>query len=836
MLRSMRNVLLVFLAVCMLLACAAGTAESIHEEIENPAFDMEVTVGYDGMMTYGKIMPVRVRIRNYGDDFEGLLAMNAHMNSKEYDRYEKAVAIPAGSQREFELYLTVSSRQNAFTAELVRDGEVVCAANGKPRTVINPSALLIGVLSTRPQNMKNLDITRDNDVLARYEYWNTIPLTQDTFPEELNALKSFGMLVLDDFDPAVLSEKQRCVLDTWLCNGRILLCGGGANAGRSTAYFSEYTGLTLEGITTADSVVKGLERLIGRKESGRQVSAAIAQYSGAEALGKDADGNGLIWRTEAGAGRIYTAAFEMGDPALNSENLMHYFWQQLLVAQDQDLYFSVIYADAGNDSGAYVSAGGTVPVKARSMLLPGMLVVAGMLVLACILWWLLKKKDLRQWMWLVLPALSVLTVASLMMMATGAETNRPLAVVAENLVQNGSGSIRNFSSVSVAAPFSGRHAYSMEGNNLQTTYYDYVDYEEDNDEIKEPTTMRTCYTSGGTRTVTVNSITPWQVVNLVVEPDAHIQGRIDGEIWMEEDGFHGEIVNETDVKLTAGHVITTYGYVSVPELAPGEKTGFVMKKGAFANAQDPEYKDGFMYPESPGMYQVTYSALGYTDEMTWSSKPEDIETGVAVNMINNAAEQLRREQGNTSYGVYESAMFVYSAKPESRETPELEVDGKPVEKKANAVNLTAELRFQAMGRTGVIYRSAGMDIPDKMETDENLLPTDVITPGGKTTYYFPLSENPTFRFTMDGLEGVRIKSLQVIQNSYYVNQASAYALNILKHEWEEIPVNEDIRNPERYLDEKGRLYVQFRLNGQEMYADISTPLINLEGRTEHAEN
>ena len=72
----MRKAMLALLTVCMLLTSAAGMAESIHQEIENPAFDMEVTVGYDGMMTYGKTMPVWVRIRNFGDDFEGTLAMN----------------------------------------------------------------------------------------------------------------------------------------------------------------------------------------------------------------------------------------------------------------------------------------------------------------------------------------------------------------------------------------------------------------------------------------------------------------------------------------------------------------------------------------------------------------------------------------------------------------------------------------------------------------------------------------------------------------------------------------------------------------------------------------
>ena len=39
-----------------------------------------------------------------------------------------------------------------------------------------------------------------------------------------------------------------------------------------------------------------------------------------------------------------------------------------------------------------------------------------------------------------------------------------------------------------------------------------------------------------------------------------------------------------------------------------------------------------------------------------------------------------------------------------------------------------------------------------------------------------------------------------------------------------------------YVDSRGRLYLQFRPVGQEMYADIPTPLLTLEGRKNHAEN
>ena len=836
MLNRMKHMVLFLLAVCVLCVYAAGTAETAHEEIGNDAFDMEVTVGYDGAMTYGKVMPVKVRIRNNGDDFEGVLGMNAYVNNKEYDRYERTVALPAGAEREFVLPLTVYARQDTFTAEIVKDGEVVCSAVGRPAMVVNPSAMLIGVMSTRPQNLNNLNITRDNDALARYELWQTIPLTAETFPEDLNTLKSFGMLVFDDPDPAELSEKQRGTLDAWLRSGRILLCGGGANAGRNTAFFSGYTGLSMENITTSDSVIRGLERMLGRKESGKQATVALAEYSGAEPLASDAEGRGLVWRASAGAGRVYTTAFEAGDPKLNSESLMHYFWQQVLIDHDQELYSSVMYANSNSDSYSFTSASGYLPVTARSMLLPGALIVGGMLVLSCALWWVLKRKDLRQWMWLALPLLAAAAAAGLLFLSSGAETNRTMAVIAENLIQDASGAVRDYCGITAVAPSYGQHTYSMAGESLKVQIYDYVDYDEEETEKKEPYVLRTCYTTGGANSVTVESMDPRQMVNLSAESAARIRGMAEGTVWMEENGLHGEIVNATDVKLSAGKVITTYGYASVPALAPGEKAMFALKKSRFTDPKDPVYQEGCMYPESQGMYAVINTAVGYRDDGMNSSRPEDREKAAAASLINNAADLLRRGQGNWSYGAYEGALFLYSAKPENMESAELTVDGIPVEKTAGTAVLTAELSYSAVGRTGVVFRSAGMDMPVRVETDETGMPTETPDQNAKNNYYHTLSENPTFLYTIDGLKDMKAESLQVIQGSYYSGQATAYALNVKSHEWEEIPLNTDISNPERYLDEDGKLFLQFRSDGQDMYADISTPLITLEGRQVHAED
>ena len=106
----------------------------------------------------------------------------------------------------------------------------------------------------------------------------------------------------------------------------------------------------------------------------------------------------------------------------------------------------------------------------------------------------------------------------------------------------------------------------------------------------------------------------------------------------------------------------------------------------------------------------------------------------------------------------------------------------------------------------------------------------------KQTYYHSLIDNPTFLFTLDGLEGVKVETLQVLVESYYISSCRVYAWDPAKREWDEIKANESIRDPGRYLDKDGRLYIQFRSDTQDMYADIQTPLINLEGRLEHAEN
>ena len=51
--------------------------------------------------------------------------------------------------------------------------------------------------------------------------------------------------------------------------------------------------------------------------------------------------------------------------------------------------------------------------------------------------------------------------------------------------------------------------------------------------------------------------------------------------------------------------------------------------------------------------------------------------------------------------------------------------------------------------------------------------------------------------------------------------------------WVQQPLGEEIQNPEDYIDENGRLYVQLcPASGSDEYIEINTPTLLLEGRVQ----
>ena len=810
---------------------AGGTAESMHTEVQGSELEVSATLGYDGQITYGKAIPVRVTVKNRGGDFQGIAAVNTYVNALKYDRYETEIFVPAGGERTVTLAVKAETRQPVFTAEILRDGKRVCAVNAYPETVINPSAMLIGVFSSRPRNLAYLDISAESDTLNRYEYWQTVALAPETLPDDPELLRAFGMLVLDDTDPAELTEKQRQAIRDWLREGHVLLCGGGTAAPRNLAMLD--TELQVTDFTVSDGVHGALESYAGRRDTNRHPEAALAVIEGKEPLVKDADGNGLLWKIPEGEGAVWILAWEAGDPALSAEPMMHTFFQQVLVRDDPSLYNKLMYG--ADKNGARYNPGEDARISVNNPMPAAAAVIAGAALLGCAVWIVLKKRGSSSWMWAAAPALSLLAAAGAILLSGSSAMNRPVAAAAVNRVQMPEGNTAVYISVTAAAPRPGVHRYEIAGEDPQLeNIEDYYWADEEEDKPTEPVTLRMTRRNGEENSVAMNTSGAWEAVEMSASHTEEETGRVRAEIWMEEDGLHGEVVNESARKLKAGVVVCVWGYVRVPALAPGERAEFALIAEDAKDPLSPVFRDGVMIRNSSsGLYGVTNQLFyGSDGRIEYDSR-----NSVLQGLISSAADLVTRNRGSRGGSDRESATFIYSAEPENADELTIRADGEEIGSVAVISMVTAEIEYLSVGRTGLVSRSPGMDRAVRCETDGEGMPAGDMEESSQQKHYgygySVLDEKPTFRFSPEGLENTEITKLAVCLEEWYTQDVRLYVLNTRRQEWEEASVNKPLTRPQDYLDADGNLYCQFRPVAADVYAEIPAPTLLLEGRVKN---
>ena len=842
--RKLGRLLVFGLIICLLAGCAAAAEnsqdrESIHTEVDNPALEAEVLLGYNGQITYGKAVPVRVTVRNSGEDLEGTVAVNAYVNRVKYDRFETGIFVPAGGERTVILPVTVGTRQDLFTVEILKNGKVVLAVNVSPDSVINPSAMLVGVLSSRPRNLANMNISQENDPLKRYEYWQTVALEPETLPDDPALLNSFGIIVLDDTDPALLTEKQQQALRDWVRNGRVLFCGGGSTAPQNLAFLGEMTSLRVTDFTVSDGVVSSLENWLGQKTSSARPEIALARMEGSEPLAKDQDGNGIIWRVTAGNGLIYVLAWETGDPVLNAETMMHPFYQQLVLLQDPDMYNRILYT--AEENGARYIPGEEATIRLRNPMPAAIAIIAGCALIAGAAWLLLRKRGKTQWMWAVLPVLALAAAGGTTLLAGSSSLNRPVAVTAVNLLQDASGRMTRYTGVITAAPKAGLHSYSLEGEQLEAILYDDNYWGMDDDEdatVQEPSTLRVVRRSGDSSRIAVNAVTPWESVRLSAEREEEETGRIEAEIWMESDGFHGTVRNGLPYGLKEGAVICMYGFVKIPALAPGESADFFLASEVAQDPYNPEFENGKMFMNSSSsVYSVASRMLYGADANTYDGGDYS-----QIGMITAASDTLT---GTGSRGNGQGRVaFLYTAEPDDAagfRVPALladeqgsgsgDAEGAKADGRSELVRLNAAIRYLTVGKTGVVFYAPGMISAVRCATDSSGLPTgDYPEDSSQKYYYYMLDENPTFRFTAEELGKMEITRVVAGMEEWTVSDARCFVLNTRLRTWVEIQANTPLQRPEQYVDGDGNIFFQFRPVQPDSYASMNTPTLTVEGR------
>ena len=277
--RITSRVLAAVCALLLVLAPLCGLADG--------GVTLTATMGYDGAITYVRKVPVEVLIQNDGlSDIAGRLSVQVNRFS-EYDLYEMPVSVAAGASARFALPVVLTQKQTDYTVRLMQGEETLASYTLRPEAVINPSDLIIGTLSSDAQSLAGLAITKNDDPLARREYWSVLALDEKTFPADAESLRFFDLLAVDGFDMSTLSDAQKQAFDEWLQAGGVVLVGGGARAAEDFPFFKAYTGIRAGALERKNVGALLMDALQMSGESPEQNATVVAlEGAGGQAMGE----------------------------------------------------------------------------------------------------------------------------------------------------------------------------------------------------------------------------------------------------------------------------------------------------------------------------------------------------------------------------------------------------------------------------------------------------------------------------------------------------------------------------------------------------------------------
>lgn len=816
--------------------------------VNYPGLTIEASLGYDGVITYLRQLPLRVSLQNDGADFTGCLAMNVYRNDVQYDRYELPVSVASGARIQVEMPVQLSMKQKNYSLELMQGSECVAVFQINPARVLDPATLLIGTLSDNPQSLSYLHITATKDPLKRNELWQTVPLTKETFPSDQKTMETFAFLAVDGIDLRDFTKEQQTALDAWLENGGIVILGGAAQAGTSYPYFEKFTKITAGApYAAADSTpallsyLKSAEKPFGQEMMLTEMKGAQNSVVKAEIP--------LLDVTPVGKGLVMTAAFSLSDKPLNTWQGTIALWQRIMLAATGGRYQQIMekqtqYYNRDND---YIYSGIMDHIEIENdtgFVLPIVLLLLFVILVGFGSYWFLKKKDKREWLWVTIPSLSILFTIALMLLSQFTSLREPIAVLSTLIYQSSAGVTTEKAAISVAVD--SREPMTLAAKNGQIVVTENANnyYVPDDKAPSTPNQLRYTYQLGSQPGLTFANISSWGVNSVLANGTNPPQIKVDGSCWFDEDGLHIRLVNQGEYLLEKGHVLTSYGFCSVDELLPGQSVDYLLQKlDESDKANKPVPNGNGNYPILDGVMlsktqQIQMDIYVIASAITFPEMWSDSQVPFYPTQKDYEERTLLSSKFDRVYAGWSNNtgnQFHYVTFTDSIGSVSVTINGQAVKRTAQANIVDVELKYIPISESGFVKYGAGaIPVYTAERNDDN-----VLTRGGEITEryrYFRLQDKPIFCYMLpDIIKNATLSDVSISPS--YIYPSSGYELrifNVKTGQWDSLKPSGNLKDEivfSSYLNAEGELYVQFMPGTiTDTYADMNTPYMTMEGR------
>ncbi|HNW91668.1 MAG TPA: hypothetical protein PKM88_02035 [bacterium] len=442
------------LALTLLLACAPAVA-----------VELTASAGIDRKVAQGQSVPVTIRIKTTGQAFDGMVAITAR--HRERDIHRIPVSLDRHDQLEFTANLPFDNWSCQITLFDQRGTKVrELTQNEFIDQVLNDDVMHVVDLSRNPLPLTgahNFMLQSQNGYPPgfRLAYSHCEP---DRMPAHSIGFNGVRVIIIGDLDYAEIPRASRTALLNWVANGGLLIVrGGSAAAALERSWLAPL--LPLTGLTAGEQEVAPLldlpadasaPWLAGTLRSGREVTAytregltdgndtpeqeegevrldqeedvvrerarrAELRREAEEAVGgQDAvladrlltdlaaragGGPAVAWGVAYGRGEIRLLAFDPGDAPFRSADKTI---NLLLTGTDGATQLDRAHCDAARIGEAIQQMIRSAKLKEPPLVMMAILLVAYLIIVAPVNFWVLSVIRRRELAWLTIPAIALM--------------------------------------------------------------------------------------------------------------------------------------------------------------------------------------------------------------------------------------------------------------------------------------------------------------------------------------------------------------------------------------------------------------------------------------------
>lgn len=414
--------------VCALLTVLVllGIAQPLTAWAAGPKIAVESELGYNGSIKMNDWGPLTVKLTSDQDISGDLVVQLENPYTGTFSSYVERVDLTAGTAKSVQFAVVGNSfgKQNSsikFYEGSMEKGDYIAFSTG--RDYIQNSAvngLMIGVLAADPDTLNFLAL---GSGIGKTAF--VAPLEKDKLPESATMLSTMDVIVMNDYPADTLTEAQIDAIRTWVKRGGTLVLAGGQGYAKTAKGFEDLSPVEVQGGTDVlelDAFTEASGESLVLNEAfpvskGALKQGAVSSYGTAELP--------LIAEQGAGKGEVIYAAYDISmDPV--------YHWRGHAA-----LWLDVLQEQFSNNNGNYRSNSSDWNLLTGlsyildyfpSLTLPPFSLLFWMLVLyavvvAPLLYYVLKKLDRREWAWGLIPLIAITASASIYFAGTSGRSD-----------------------------------------------------------------------------------------------------------------------------------------------------------------------------------------------------------------------------------------------------------------------------------------------------------------------------------------------------------------------------------------------------------------------------